>query len=52
MLPHDREGKSTIVVEVSPLTTGKAFATHAGSLTNFGEFAVLVYYEVTKHASN
>ena len=48
MLPHDQEGKSTIVVEVSPLTRGKAFATHAGSLTNFGEFAVLVYYEVMK----
>ena len=52
MLPHDQEGKSAILVEMSPLIRVKAFATHAGSLTNFGEFAVLVYYEVTKHTSN
>ena len=52
MLPHDKEGKSGIVVEMSPLIRAKAFATHAGSLTNFGEFAVLIYYEVMRHASN
>ena len=34
------------------LIWAKAFATHIGSLTNFGEFAVLVYYEVMKHAWN
>ena len=52
MLPHDKEGKSGIAVEMSPLIRAKAFATHAGSLTNFGEFAVLIYYEVMRHASN
>ena len=30
----------------------KAFATHTGSLINFGEFAVLVYYEFMKHTLN
>ena len=34
------------------LIRAKTFAAHTGSLTNFGEFAVLVYYEVMKHASN
>ena len=43
MLPHDQEGKSAIVVEMSPLIGAKAFATQTGSLTNFGELAVLVY---------
>ena len=52
MLPHDKEGKSGIVVEMSPLIRAKAFATHTGSLTNFGEFAILIYYEVMRHASN
>ena len=52
MLPHDQEGKSAIVVEMSPLIRAEAFATHADSLTNFGEFAVLVYYEVVKLASH
>ena len=52
MLPHDREGKSTIVVKLSPLIRAKAFATHTGSLTNFDEFTVLVHYEVMKHAPN
>ena len=52
MLPHDQEGKSAIVIEMSPLIKAKAFATHDGSPTNFGEFAVLVYYEVMKNASN
>ena len=42
ILPHDHKGKSAIVVEMSPLIRAKAFATHTGSLTNFGEFAVLV----------
>ena len=52
MLLHDQKGKSAILVEMSPLIRVKAFATHAGSLTNFGEFAVLVYYEVMRLASN
>ena len=51
MLPHDQEGKSVILVEMAPLIRAKTFATHTGSLTNFGEFAVLIYYEVMKHAS-
>ena len=46
MLPQ--KGKSAIVVEMSPLIKAKPFATHTGSLTNFGEFAVLVYYEVSR----
>ena len=50
MLPQDKEGKSAIVIEMSPLIKAKAFATHDGSPTNFGEFAVLVYYEVMKNA--
>ena len=52
MLLHDQESKSVIVVEMSPLIRAKAFATHTGSLKNFDEFAVLVYYKVMKHASN
>ena len=36
ILPHDQEGKPAIVVETSPLIRAKAFATHAGSLINFG----------------
>ena len=51
MLPHDQEGKSAIVAEMSPLIRAKAFATHTGSLTNFGEFAVLVYYELNEYLS-
>ena len=35
-----------------PLTRAKAFVTHTGSLIIFGEFVVLVYYEVVKHALN
>ena len=52
VLPHDHKGKSDIVVEMSPITRTKVFPAHTGSLTNFGEFAVLVYYEVMKLASN
>ena len=52
MLPHDQEVKSDMRVKMSPLIRAKAFATHTGSLTNFGEFAVLVYYEVVKHTSS
>ena len=44
MLPHDQEGKSDIAVEMSPIIWVKALATHTSGLTNFGEFAVLVYY--------
>ena len=49
MLPHHQKGTPAIVVEMSSLIRAKAFATHIGSL---GEFAVLVYYEVMKLASN
>ena len=52
MLPHHQKGTPAIVVEMSSLIRAKAFATHIGSLTNLGEFAVLVYYEVMKLASN
>ena len=52
MLPQDRQGKSSIVIEMSPLVRAKAFATHTGRLVNFGEFSLLVYYEVMKLASN
>ena len=52
MLPHHQKGTPAIVVEMSLLIRAKAFATHIGSLTNLGEFAVLVYYEVMKLASN
>ena len=48
MLPHDQKGKSNIAVEMSPLTRAKAFTAHTGILTNSGEFAGLVYYEVVK----
>ena len=51
MLPHDQEGKFTIIIEMSPLIKAKVFATHDGISTDFGEFAVLVYYEVIKNAS-
>ena len=43
MLPHDQEGKSATVVEMSSLIRAKAFATLTCSLTSFGDFAVLVY---------
>ena len=52
MLPHYQEGKSAIVVEMSPLTRAKAFTIHIGSLTNFDEFTSLVYYEVMRYASD
>ena len=51
-LPHEQEGKSAILEEMSPFIRAKAFAIHTGSLTNFDEFGVLVYYEILKHASN
>ena len=37
---------------MSPLIKAKAFATHTGSLVNFGEFSLLVYYEVMKYGMN
>ena len=43
MLPHDLEDRPVIVVEMSPLTRVKAFATHPGSLTNLGWFSIVVY---------
>ena len=51
MLPHDQEDKSAIVVEMSPSIRAKAFATYVDSLTDFGGFALLVYYKVMKLAS-
>ena len=51
-LPYDQEGRFAMLVEMSPVIKVKAFATHNGSLTNFCEFAVLVYDEVMKYASN
>ena len=44
MLPHDQEDKSSIVVEMPSSIRAKAFATHTVSLSNFGQFAALVYY--------
>ena len=43
---------SAIIVEMSPLIRAKAFTTHTGSLISLEEFAVLVYYQVMKHALN
>ena len=37
---------------MSPLIRAKAFAIQTGSLINFEEFAVPVYYQVMKHALN
>ena len=39
-------------MEMPSLIRAKAFATHTGSLINFGKFAILVYYEVVKHVLN
>ena len=52
VLPLDGECKSAIVIEMSPLIRAKAFATHTSKLADFSEFALLIYYEVMKHASN
>ena len=49
---HGQEDKSTIVVAMSPLIRDKASVTHTGRLANFCGFALLVFYEVIKHASN
>ena len=43
MLPHDQEGKSATVVEMSSLIIAKAFATITCRLTSFEDFVVLVY---------
>ena len=48
VLPHDQEGKSTIVIEMPLLIRAKVFATNTGSLTNFVELAVLVYLKLWK----
>ena len=45
MLPHDQEGKSDIVVEMSPTIRTKAYATHTGSLTNFGQLKQASNYD-------
>ena len=52
VLPHELEAKSSIIIEMLPLIKAKAFATHTGSLANFGEFSLLVYYEVMKYGTN
>ena len=52
VLPYELVAKSSIVIEMSPLIKAKAFATHTGSLANFGEFSLLVYHEVMKYGTN
>ena len=52
MLPHDQQGKPAIAVEMPSLIRAKVFVTRPRSLINFGEFAILVYDEVMKHALN
>ena len=39
-------------MEMPPLIRAKALETHAGSRISFEEFAVLVDYQVMKHALN
>ena len=51
-LPYELEAKSSIVIGISPLIKAKAFATHTGSLANFGQFPLLVYCEVMKCGTN
>ena len=48
---YDSESKSSIVIEMSPLIKAKAFSTQSSTLANFGEFSLLVYYEVMKLAA-
>ena len=52
VLPYELEAKSSIVIEMLPLIKAKAFATHTGSLASFGEFPLLVYYQVMKYGIN
>ena len=52
MLPHDQQGKPAVAVEMPSLIRAKVFVTRPRSLINFGEFAILVYDEVMKHALN
>ena len=52
VLPYELQAKSSIVIEMSPLIKAKVFATHTGSLVNFGEFSLLVYCEVMKYGTN
>ena len=52
LLPYELEATSSIVIEMSPLIKAEAFATHTGSLANFGEFSLLVYHEVMKYGTN
>ena len=49
---YNPEDKLSIVLEMSPLIKAKAYSTHTSSLTNFGEFSVLMYYDVMKHAAS
>ena len=52
MLPHEQQGKPAVAVQMPSLIRAKVFVTRTGSLINFGEFAILVYDEVMKHALN
>ena len=52
MLPHDQQGKPAVAVQMPSLIRAKVFVTRTGSLINFGEFTILVYDEVMKHALN
>ena len=48
---HDQESKSPIILEMSPLIRAKAFSSQSSSLANFGEFSLLIYYEVMRLAA-
>ena len=48
----DPESMSAIVIEMSPLIKAKAYATQANGITTFGEFSLLLYYEVMKLGAN
>ena len=52
ILPSDHDSKSALVIEMSPLIRAKAFATHSGTLRDFGEFALMIFYEVMELSSN
>ena len=52
LLPYELEAKSSVVIEMLPLIKVKPFATHTGSLANFREFSLLIYYEVMKYRTN
>ena len=43
---------SAIVIEMSSLIKAKAYATQTNGITTFGEFSLLLYYEVMKLGAN